>query len=157
MTPGGTGVQRWFRSGTRLGVKSVHPHQIERVAARFEHGSRAADGEEVRVDDVEKIARRKPIGRRHDVRLAPADELLAEIGRQRSAMERGREPADRQPRAQRASIRNIKTPRVFNLLVRIRTRIEARRRAAATRPASPRSRVARARRRSTFTVSLTAS
>ena len=67
------------------------------VALGFIFGGRAAMGRAKRLglDDVQEIARRESIGGRHDVCLAPADELLAGVDRHRSSHQRRRQPANR--------------------------------------------------------------
>src|SRR5207253_7332448 len=83
------------------------------------------DRKELGVDDVQKVARRKTVGRSDDVGLAPADELLAGVDRQRAMREGGGEAPKREARTKRAPIGEVERPLIVDLIVRVRAKIDA--------------------------------
>ena len=77
----------------------------------------ASDGEELGIDDVQKIAGRKAIGRLDDVGLAPSDELLADVDCQPAAGDGGGRATNRQTRALDPAVAEVDAPRVLDLIV----------------------------------------
>ena len=102
-----------------------HPDRVDRVASELDDSADTGDGEELVVDDVQEISRRKTIRWRDDVCLAPADELLANVDRQWAMTERRAQPPDRNRRPQRITIGEINTPACVHLIVRISPEIDA--------------------------------
>ena len=76
-------------------------------------------------NDVQVIARREAIRRRHDLGLAPADELLAGVDRQSAARDGGVEAADGQQRTLEAAIADVRLPRVVDLVGVVGPELEA--------------------------------
>jgi hypothetical protein len=66
--------------------------------------------EKVAVDDVQKVARREAIGGRDDVGLAPANELLADVDRDRTACEGRAQASNGDPRTFGAAIAQVDAP-----------------------------------------------
>src|SRR5436190_32877 len=88
--------------------------------AEQEFSARSGHGQKLVVDDRQKSTRRKAVGRRHDVGFAPADELLADIDRDRAASQRRREPPDREPRAPARPTGEVEMPGTVDVIVRSR-------------------------------------
>ena len=110
----------------RLGVnRGTHtPSSVPAPSGR--RARTPVTGEKLVVDDVQEVPRREPVGRRHDVGLAPADELLAarrRVNRPRStvALSRRTESAGRRRPRSGQSTRQ----RVVDLIVRVRPDIGA--------------------------------
>ena len=101
------------------------PHHLERVAAALDNAAHPRDAEKLCVDDVQEIARREPIGRIENVGLAPADELFADVHGERTASQRGRQPANAETRTPGAAVEKVHTPAVVNLIVRVDAQIGA--------------------------------
>ncbi len=102
-----------------------HPHAFEGIGVGGHDGAHARDGEILGVDDVHEVARRKTIGRRDDVGLAPADELLAGVECETAARDRRGQPADRQRRSLNRAIPEIHVPGRVHLIVRVRARVQS--------------------------------
>jgi hypothetical protein len=77
----------------------------------------ASDGEELGIDDVQKIAGRKAIGRVEDIGFTPSDELLADVDCQPAARDGGGRATNRQTRALDPAVAKIDAPRVLDLIV----------------------------------------
>ena len=87
---GGTARPALIEQRHAAGREPRHPDQLRTCSSpTWTTAAHTGDGQELGVDDVEEVARRKAVGRRDDVGLAPADELLADIdgeaGRARSS------------------------------------------------------------------------
>ena len=103
-----------------------HPHRLNRFRPQLQRRPPADHREKLRVDDVQVVAGREPVDWIEDVRSCPADELLADVERQAASRDGRRETPDRDPRGTQATILPVETPHVFDLVVRVRSEIDAR-------------------------------
>ena len=101
------------------------PHAFDRIHAESDSCPDPRDRQELVVDHVQEIARREPVGRRHDVGPAPPEELLSGVQRQPPLADRRAQTADGQGRPQPPTIRNIDAPAVVNLVVGVRAEISS--------------------------------
>jgi len=100
------------------GRHAWRPHDFKCLRARLRDRAHRSDGHKLRVDDVQKVARREAIGRVDDVGLAPADELLPDIEGERTMREGRCQATHRQRRPTGSPISKIKAPRVVDMVVR---------------------------------------
>ena len=100
------------------------PDEVERIRARVVDHARGQNGQEIRIGDGEKILGRKAIGGIQNVGLAPADELLAEIGGQFALRNGCVELAHRQRGTPERAILPIQVQGPLHLLVRIEAHVE---------------------------------
>jgi hypothetical protein len=99
--------------------KRRDPDDVDGVRAALVLSASPDDREEFVVCHFEEIARGKAIGGVQNVGLAPADELLAEIGGQRSLSKRRACMAQRERRALDRPVSHVDAPFAFHLLYRV--------------------------------------
>ena len=98
--------------------------QVHGVRLRAVGDARGGDGQKVAVHHVEKIARRKAVGGREDVGLAPADELLSRLHGEAAAGVGGAEAADGEQRTASSAIPPDAAPVARGLLVGVGARVD---------------------------------
>ena len=108
---GGRTVQRLPVSGIRLGVNTGTHTASSEWAPSWPSDADAGHRQILGVEHIQVVARREAIGRRDDVGLAPADELLAGVDREPAARDGRVEPADRQQRPLDARDRGCRAAR----------------------------------------------
>src|SRR5437870_4467120 len=74
--------------------KTRGPDYFDRIRALLVVHARRVDGKELVIDNGEEIPRCEPVRWRHDVGLAPADELFSNFERQRIFVIGRTEPPD---------------------------------------------------------------
>ena len=122
----GTAVQRWSNSGMRLGVKRAPITAFEAYSIDDPTTSVSRTPVPARnslSNHIDEIAWSKSIGRRDDVGLAPANELLAEVQRHWAVGHRRGQATNRQCRAQSPAISEIQAPGRFDMTVRVDPRV----------------------------------
>src|SRR5262245_36847009 len=82
-----------IQQGNPAWREARRPNGFQRIRTLFIIQSSGRDCEEVVIDHSEKIARRKPICRRNDVRLTPTDELFSNFEGERAIVIRRAKPA----------------------------------------------------------------